>query len=228
MKPGDRLPSEPDLAERLKVSRYTIRTALTTLADEGLILPQPGRGWRVREQHTMVWVASQPERNEVVDVSPADGWSMQIRSQGGTPREEIAAELLLADEQHAAMFDVPVGEPLIVRRRRRYADERLHATADTLFRRSDVTGSPIELPADILPGTYAVLEERGIGWRTYRDTMRWRPASVAERNLYKCGPGVAVVRHLRIRKTAEDRVVAVTITTLPGDRNEIIYEGVWQ
>jgi GntR family transcriptional repressor for pyruvate dehydrogenase complex len=41
--PGDRLPSERELAERLGVGRMTVRQAIRVLADEGLVSTQRGR-----------------------------------------------------------------------------------------------------------------------------------------------------------------------------------------
>ena len=42
--PGDRLPSERDLTERLGVSRATVRRALGELAEDGLVEASAGRG----------------------------------------------------------------------------------------------------------------------------------------------------------------------------------------
>jgi DNA-binding GntR family transcriptional regulator len=39
--------SEPDLAQRFGLGRAAVRTALTTLAAEGLVTVEPRRGWRV-------------------------------------------------------------------------------------------------------------------------------------------------------------------------------------
>ncbi|MCG3178751.1 MAG: hypothetical protein BIFFINMI_01080 [Phycisphaerae bacterium] len=43
-RPGDRLPSERELAEQLDVSRRTVRSALARLGDEGLLRPERGHG----------------------------------------------------------------------------------------------------------------------------------------------------------------------------------------
>jgi GntR family transcriptional regulator len=44
---GGWLPSEPELAEKLSVSRPTVRSALRSLEEEGLITRQRGRGTRI-------------------------------------------------------------------------------------------------------------------------------------------------------------------------------------
>ena len=44
LRPGDRLPSERELTERLGVSRATVRRALGELAMDGLVTASAGRG----------------------------------------------------------------------------------------------------------------------------------------------------------------------------------------
>lgn len=48
-KVGDRLPSEPQLSERFGVSRHTVRAALRTLNQQGLVSTQQGIGTQVQE-----------------------------------------------------------------------------------------------------------------------------------------------------------------------------------
>lgn len=225
LSPGNTLPSEADLVREYRVSRQTVRSALRTLADEGLITSTQGKGWAVRNQTVLAWIASAPERNTHTDHSPADVWSTGIREQGREPREEITVETTLATGRVAELLELPAGEPVVVRRRLRWVDKQLHATADTYYPRAIVAGTPIELPADVLPGTYAILEAAGHGWRTYRDITRARPPTATETDLFGLGPGVSVAELVKVRRTGDGRVVAVTITALPGDRNEIIHEG---
>src|ERR1700727_3064345 len=49
LKPGDKLPSERELAEKLQVSRSSIRDAIRGLERMGLVEPRQGAGTIVRE-----------------------------------------------------------------------------------------------------------------------------------------------------------------------------------
>ena len=49
LRPGERLPAERELADRLAVSRPTVRDALADLADRGLVAIRPGGGAFVAE-----------------------------------------------------------------------------------------------------------------------------------------------------------------------------------
>ena len=59
-KPGDLLPSESELTRRFDVSRHTVRSALRSLYEKGLIVSQRGRGSMVQAEpsaprYTQAW-----------------------------------------------------------------------------------------------------------------------------------------------------------------------------
>jgi len=49
--PGERIPSENELAERFKVSRLTVRQAISQLSQEGFLKQQEGRGHLYHGEH---------------------------------------------------------------------------------------------------------------------------------------------------------------------------------
>ncbi len=52
--PGDKLPSERELARRFSTARNTAREAIRLLTEEGLVTAQHGRGVFVREKQPML------------------------------------------------------------------------------------------------------------------------------------------------------------------------------
>lgn len=221
--PGDRLLSEAALVAKHGASRGTIRAALQRLRGEGLIVAGQGRGWYVRDPRRVVWVASAPETNTRTDVQPSDTWAADIRSQGRVPGQDLRVEMVKGPAWVARLLDIGDGA-MIVRRRWRFVDGMLANTADTYYPEALVRGTPIAQPDDVLPGTYAVMESIGCGWvHPPEDEILPRPASARECEMFGIDTGVAVAEVRRIRRMASGRVVAVTLTVMPGDRNVIRY-----
>src|SRR5207237_1138249 len=83
-------------------------------------------------------------------------------------------------------------------------------TDDTAFAEPVVRGTPIALPGDVLPGTYAVMARLGKGWVDPPETkIHARPPSRREAELFGLGAGVALYEVHRVRRTAERRCLAL-------------------
>lgn len=113
--PGTRLPSEPDLAADLGVSRATLREAMRTFEAQGLIRRRQGAGTFVVGQppviegglevlESMLTLA----RRTNLDVGPGPALVVQLE----------------ADEESARALDVPVGTRLVRVSRTMRADSR--------------------------------------------------------------------------------------------------------
>jgi GntR family transcriptional regulator len=73
-KPGDVLPSEPDLESQFEVSRITVRQAIAELVQEGLLERERGKGTFVRE----------PKITQ--KLNQISSWAETIQAIGMTPR----------------------------------------------------------------------------------------------------------------------------------------------
>ncbi len=224
--PGERIPSESELGQTHQVSRTTVRQALGRLVQEGILIPGKGRGYFVRERDPIRWHLSRPERNTRTDIHPADAWSQDVREQGREPTEKRrAVSTLEAEPAIASRLGLEPGALVTVRRRLRFVDGELYAAYDTFFEHELVKDTPIAHPADVLPGTYAVMEELGLGWNDKpRDEVIARHARTDEAELFGLQPGDPVAEVFRTRLTDSHRPVAVTVTVAPGDRVIIVID----
>lgn len=111
--PGERLPSESNLADELGVSRGTIRSALAVLATAGLIIRRQGDGTYVR--------AANNAENSLMHVV----WEFTrfIELSGRVPTIDVVSlDKRSATEAEALALDIELGEPVVSVVRIIYAD----------------------------------------------------------------------------------------------------------
>ncbi|MFW5714666.1 MAG: GntR family transcriptional regulator [Brevefilum sp.] len=69
LKPGDRLPSENELAEAYQVSRQTVRQAIGLLAAENLVERTPGRGTMIcKGRNRLLFFLDQSFAQQIIDM----------------------------------------------------------------------------------------------------------------------------------------------------------------
>jgi DNA-binding GntR family transcriptional regulator len=167
--PGDRLPSEPELARRSTVSRSSMRGAIAMLEEEGYVSRRHGSGTYVTHRPALP--------NEL---GQNFGVSRLIASEGlepGTEDERSGAEP--APAAVAEALGVPEGTPVSVLRRVRTADGRRVVDVTDWCRTDHIP--PEDLPS--VGSIYAALAERGltVDYGVARLTPRNASGGVAER-----------------------------------------------
>jgi GntR family transcriptional regulator len=138
LEPGQRLDNELELAERLGVSRPTVRQAIQRLAQQGLVVRRRGLGTVVvtpRIQRPLA-LSSLSDDLEAAQRSPTTAM--------------LSTELIDADEELAALLGISAGTPVLSMERLRSAD-----------------GTPLALmhnyvPERLLQGREANLENSGL------------------------------------------------------------------
>jgi DNA-binding GntR family transcriptional regulator len=183
--PGDRFENELALAKRLMLSRPTTRRAIQELVDKGLLVRKRGVGTQVVQSPVHRGVELTSLFDDLVRAGQ-DPTTQLLDYHTGTPTEEIARELNLAEDR----------EVVIIRRLRCANGEPLALMLNYL---------PVELApeAEALEkaGLYQSLRARGVHIRLARQRIGARPASRAEARLLDEKPGAPL---LTMTRTAFD------------------------
>jgi GntR family transcriptional regulator len=166
--PGDRLPTEQDLAAWFGVSRMTLRHALAELARRGLVTRTVGR-----RGGTFVAAAKLEQ-----DLTTLAGFSEQLRRHGMV----AGARVLTATERRAgpragAALDIGQDDPVYEVRRIRLADGRPIAVERSLFPAARFVG----LLDHRLDGSLYELLEVSYGVRPHRARESMEPVSAGVR-----------------------------------------------
>ncbi|EHJ52043.1 GntR family transcriptional regulator [Streptococcus macacae] len=109
---GDRLPSERDLADQFKVSRMTLRQAITLLVDEGILERRIGSG---------TYVASSRVQEKMTGTT---SFTQIVSSQGKIPSTKVISyQRVHPNEQETGFLNIKPNSYVIRMKRVRYADD---------------------------------------------------------------------------------------------------------
>jgi GntR family transcriptional regulator len=161
---GARLPSEPELAAELQVSRATLREALRAMELEGLLRRRQGSG---------TFVADQPRMANSLDVN--FGVTDAIRAAGMTAGIAKARHWVEpASAGEAALLELEPGQDVLVVERVRTAEGRPVVLSRDLFPSRLLAGHDLAVREMLERSIYDVLE-RDLGIVISHGVARFRP-----------------------------------------------------
>jgi GntR family phosphonate transport system transcriptional regulator len=92
---GDRLPGETEIAETYRVNRHTVRRALATLAERGLVRAERGSGTYVEAQRLAYPLRSRTRFSEIVGAGGHEPRGQLIEASHDVTTRELARALAL-------------------------------------------------------------------------------------------------------------------------------------
>lgn len=199
---GHRLPAEPELAIDLKVSRGTLRRALSTLVDEGLLTQSPGKGTYV------IAVPTAPRAEGELHGIAEDFARQGLR----LTTTVLRAELDVPDTAVSAVLHVLADEPVVCLTRVRSTDSTPIALLNNFVR------------ADLAPG----LEKLDLVSRTLFELLEVHfglALAFARRDFAARAATAEVAQHLAVAVGAP--VLHMTQTAYLADGRPIEHSEVW-
>lgn len=174
---GQRLPSEPDLAKQLGVSRATLREAMRTFETQGLIRRRQGSGTFVVGK-----VQALDSGLEVLESLETMAKRLDLK----ISVSDLNVEQVTANEELAAMLNVDMSSPLLHVRRVVRAD-----------------GRPVAYLVDILPGNVLHNDDLPVDFHgSVLDFLLGRGDSLAtsRANISAIGAAADVAKALEIQR----------------------------
>ena len=137
---GDQLPPEPQLADELGISRSTLREAMRSFEERGLISRRQGVGTFVREKSVSPVIESGLESLESLD-------SLARRKGLNISDRNVRIEAGVADDEISEHLQVATGASMVVAIRTKVAD-----------------GRPVAHMVDMVPTSIVALDELRAGF----------------------------------------------------------------
>src|ERR1700720_263320 len=209
--PGDRLPSERELADSLGVSRNILREALGQLERTGYITRRPGRGGGT--------FVSQPKVER--DLSSLTGLPDHLRRQGHLSSAKVlSARLMASDSWTSAELQIPEASVVHEIIRLRLSDGEPISVERSRFPADRFPGL-LEFPMggslyEIMRQNYAVPPQRA------RERIEATVASAAEGELLGVSEGEPLLAVQRVTYDADGTPVEVGRDLFRGDRTRVV------
>ena len=235
--PGDRLPTEKELAERWDVSPNTIKKAVNELRLGGRVETVPQTGSFVTGADLpFVITLNHTDLGDESAAEPGEGGGEGRAFTAEATRQRRTAQFSKpevqvedAEDLHMRMLRIPpVGadepRPQVVRRsQERFVDGKPNSLQHSYFRLElAIEAQALLKSADIVEGTVAYLQSRGRVQTGYEDVFDARPPTERERRFFRLSRGgLAVIEHTRTAYDQNGEPFRFTVTVYKPGANMI-------
>ncbi|MDX6738462.1 GntR family transcriptional regulator [Actinocorallia sp. A-T 12471] len=231
LRPGDELKSESELSEEYNVSRNTVRNALRTLLNRGLVETSQGRSTTVAQQMSLS-VTTLSKDPTTGRAGGEEAPYIQILDAQFSPEEDVQlsrleVQMLQAEPKIASALGIAAESFIIARRQELQVHNKTRAVRISYYPYSliEAGAHEISLPVDMADGVIQYLRDTvGYDEVGYQDTVIMRAADRDEIALFglpKDGR-VGVLETYRVGYTQNAVPIRVTVTTYRADSHVLV------
>jgi GntR family transcriptional regulator len=220
--PGQRLPSEPDLAAEHDASRNTVRLAIAYLINQGLVVSRQGLGTFVVEPAkpftALLSRIHEPPKEQHASqalpvVSPAADESEMVR---------LIVETSSASPSVAEKLDIAPGDPVVVRRSQYFIGDVPWQLINSYYASDLARGTALEQAGEIEAGSIGLLSELGYPQQGFIDEIGARMPNAQEFDFFKLASGTPILVVTRTAYSA-DRPIRLTRYIYRADRVRLLH-----
>ncbi|MFF9309477.1 GntR family transcriptional regulator [Streptomyces sp. NPDC014748] len=155
----------------------------------------------------------------------SDAWAAEAAARGGKGSQRIVhAGEVPAPDDVAALFGLPAGETVVVRRRVIELDDCPTELTDTYYPLAIAGGTPLAQKGKIRGGAVTLLAELGYSGARVREDVTARMPSPAECEALRMPPDQPVLRLSRVTFDKGGRPIQVDRMLMPAHRQQLRYE----
>jgi len=220
--PGQRLPSEPDLAAQYDASRNTVRLAIALLTNQGLVVSRQGLGTFVHEPAKpftalLSRIPTPPVEEHASAalpvVSPAADESDMVR---------LVVETSPANPEVAEKLRISVGEQVVIRHSQYFIGDVPWQLINSYYPSDLAGGTALQQAGEIESGSIGLLTKLGYPQQGFVDEIGARMPDAREFDFFKLASGTPV---LVVNRTAysTERPIRLTSYIYRADRVRLLH-----
>jgi GntR family transcriptional regulator len=232
--PGERLPSEPDLAARYGASRNTVRLAIAVLTNQGLVESRQGLGTFVHEPARpftalLSRVKAPPTERHAHAAHPVvSPTTLTGGATPGTPAGDdsqlsrLIVETMPASPSVADKLAVEVGAAVVVRRSQYVIGDVPWQLINSYYPGDVAEGTALQQAGEIPAGSISLLAELGHPQLGFVDEVGTRMPDTREFEFFRLASGTPVLVVSRTSYGAR-RPIRLTRYIYRGDRVKLLH-----
>jgi GntR family transcriptional regulator len=220
--PGQRLPSEPDLAAQYDASRNTVRLAIALLTNQGLVVSRQGLGTFVHEPTKPFTALLSRIPTPPVEQHASAALPVVSPAADDSDMARLVVEASPASPDIAGKLQIPVGDQVVIRQSQYFIGDVPWQLINSYYPSDLATGTALEQAGEIESGSIGLLAELGYPQQGFVDEIGARMPDAREFDFFKLASGTPV---LVVNRTAysSDRPIRLTSYVYRSDRVRLLH-----